>query len=195
MKNLFLTFLLFIGISAFSNAQSVFSLQPIPASGSGDSSDVAVDAQITNLTGTTIHMKWERIVIELTSGCETAVCDPKICWARFISSRPFDMDPNEVGGMLVHFYNNGGSCEGIIHIKVTNLDNTADTTSGVFLFNQNSSVKDLPVANVKLYPNPVTSFFSLENAENVAAIRVFSLDGKEVVRFDATESNNFYSIQ
>jgi len=197
MKNLLLTFLLFIGISALVEAQSAFSLYPVPASATGavQEGDVPVDAHITNLTNSTLNIKWVRRVIEITPGCETAVCDPNVCWARFVDSLDFGMDPNTSGAMLVHYYNNGAPCAGIVHVKLTNMGNPSDTLVGVYLFNQSSSVKDLPAANVKLYPNPVTDFFSLENGENVAAIRVFALDGRIMTRFDARSSNNVYSLQ
>lgn len=193
MKNLRYTFLLIIGFSAALNAQSVVSLQPNPSSATGtvDQPDVEAHGEITNLTNATIHMKWERNVINLTPGCETAVCDPNTCWARFIGNRNFDMDANETGQMLVHFYNNGAPCAGIVHVKVTNRDNPNDTIVGVYLFNQSTGTKDLPAANVKLFPNPVVEYFSLENADNVAAVRVFALDGREVVRFDAVPGNTY----
>lgn len=197
MKNLLFTFLFLFGAANFITAQSVVSLNPQPASATGEQNepDVEVHAEITNLTTNVIHMKWERQVIELTPGCETAVCDPNTCWARHVDNRTFDMDPNVTAPMLVHYYNNGAPCEGIVHVKITNLDNLADTTIGVYLFNQLSSgTLDLPAANVVLFPNPSIDYFSLENAENVASIRIFSLDSREVARFEPTQ-NNVYSIQ
>lgn len=197
MKNLFLTFLLFFGIIAIAEAQSAFRLTPQPASAWApvEEGDVPVDAHITNLTNNTLNMGWERRIIEITSGCETAVCDPNVCWSRSLDAMTFMMDPNTTGAMLVHFYNNGAACAGIVHVKLTNLGNPADSLIGVYLFNQSSSVKDLPAANVKLFPNPVTDFFSLQNAEHVAAIRVFALDGRIMARFDARNSNNSYPVQ
>ncbi len=197
MKNLFLTFLVFSLTITFANAQSAFLLTPQPASASApvEQGDVPVDAHITNLTNSTLNMRWERRVIELSDSCETAVCDPNVCWSRSLDAMEFGMEPNTTGAMLVHFYNNGYPCAGIVHVKLTNLGNPADSLIGVYLFNQSSSLNELPAANVKLYPNPVTDFFSLQNAENVAAIRVFALDGRLMARFDARNSNNSYSIQ
>ena len=197
MKNFFLAFLFILGTATVIDAQSVFALQPIPASDHApdDQGDVPVEATIRNLSDNTIHLQWERRVIELTSTCETAVCDPNTCYGRGLNSMTFDMDPHLTAPMLVHFYNNGAPCAGIIHLKITNLDNPADSLIGIYMFNQSSGVKNLPIANIKLFPNPATDFFSLENTENVAAIRVFSLDGRQVARFDASTGNNIYSLQ
>jgi Secretion system C-terminal sorting domain len=197
MKNLLSTLLFAFGICAMAQAQATFMISPSPASATGavDQGDVPVDAHIVNLTAATLPLKWERQVINLTSGCETAVCDPNVCWARHISFRNFDLDPNATGDMLVHFYNNGAPCAGIVHVKVSNRDFPQDSIVGVYLFNQSSSAKDLPAANVKLFPNPVTEYFSLENAENVATIRVFSLDGREVARFENANQNVYYLRQ
>jgi Secretion system C-terminal sorting domain len=196
MKNLLCTLLLFVAFTAFVNAQSVVSISPLPAVRYApvENTDVEVDAHITNLTNNTIHMKWERQVISLSDSCETAVCDPNTCWFRTVSTKNFDMDANEVGDLLVHFYNNDLPCAGLIHLKVTNLDNPSDTIIGAYFFNMAVNTKDLPAANVKLYPNPATEFFSLENAENVAAVAVFALDGRKVARYEAS-GNNVYSLQ
>jgi hypothetical protein len=198
MKNLHYIILLFVGLFTLHSvqAQSTFTLSPNPASATAgvDSIDVPADAHVTNITNGTIRLKWERNVISLTPGCETAVCDPNTCWARFINTKNFDMDAGEEGEMIVHFYNNGAPCEGIVHVKVSNRDNPNDTIVGIYLFNQTSAAKDLPAANVKLFPNPTTEYFSLENAENVAAIRIFTLDGREVARFEPA-ATNLYSIQ
>ncbi|MCB0523934.1 MAG: T9SS type A sorting domain-containing protein [Lewinellaceae bacterium] len=195
MKKFFLTLSLFCYSASMVLAQSVISIQPQPASINNDTKeDISADAVIHNLTNNIIHMKWERQVIEITPGCETAVCDPNTCYARFVDTKPFDMDPNAEGELLVHFYRNGSPCAGIVHVVVTNLDDANDVTTGVYMYNQSSGTDDLTIANVKLFPNPVTEYFSLENAENVGSIRVYSLDSKEIIRFEP-DGSNVYSVQ
>lgn len=193
-KLLYSTFFL-LCLATFANGQTRYHIAPNPASSSAtvDVTDAPVDAEIVNLTSDTLRLHWVRNVISLTPGCQTAVCDAITCYARSVSSHDFKLFPNVTKPFLVHFYNNDAPCAGIVHVKVTNNNDAADSVNVVFLFNQSSGTVDLPAANVKLYPNPVTEYFSLENAENVAAIRVFTLDGREVLRFDAN-SSNVYSL-
>ncbi len=139
---------------------------------------------ITNLTSAVLNLKWERRVISLTPGCETNINDPYIGWAPFVSMRNLDLMPNQVGPLNVNFFNNGAPCSGIIHLKISNLNNPADSLIGVYLFNQSSGGLDgQPEAQIKLFPNPASSFFSLEHGEKAAAIRVLSLEGREMLRF------------
>ena len=196
MKKLLFTFFYALAFLSFASAQVRYTLTPNPASGTGtiDQADAEVDAEIHNLTGQTLQLHWVRNVISLTPGCETAVCDAVTCYSRTTSSHNFNLYGDTTRPFIVHFYNNGAPCAGIVHVKVTNNNDPADSVNVVFLFNQNSAVKDLPTPNVKLYPNPVTEYFSLEHAENVAVIRVFTIEGREVIRYNVTE-RNYYSLQ
>lgn len=193
MKKLLFTLILIPAALLFVSAQALYSVTPNPADTTGtvDESDVPADAVISNLTDNTLHLKWERQIITLTSTCETAVCDPNTCWSRGTSTKNFDMDPHESGELLVHFYNNGSPCEGIVHLKITNRDNPSDTLITAFLFNQASAAKDLPAANVQLLPNPVSTYFVLANAADVAYIRLFALDGRELQQFKASDDNRY----
>jgi Secretion system C-terminal sorting domain len=167
-------------------AQLPFSLQPIPAIGSGavEEIEVPVTATITNLTGAVLNLKWERRVISLTPGCMTNVADPNLGWAPFVSMQNLDLLPNQVGPMNVNFFNNGAPCSGIIHLKISNRNNPADSLIGVYLFNQSSGVLGGQAdEQIKLYPNPASSFFSVEHGEEAAGIRVLSLEGREMLRF------------
>jgi hypothetical protein len=197
MKKLLYTAFFLLSLANFASGQLNYQITPIPASitGTVDEPDVEADAEIRNLTGDTLKLKWVRNVISITSGCETAVCDPITCYSRAVSTRNFNLLPNITKPLLVHFYNNGAPCQAIVHLKVTNNNNAADSTTAVYLYNQSSSgVKDLPVANVVVFPNPATDFFSLENSADVAAIRLYALDGQLVERFEVAASN-FYSVK
>lgn len=195
MKKLLFTPILIFLLASLSNAQIRYTILPNPASGTGtlEEEDAVVSAKIHNLTAETLPLHWERHVISLTPGCETAVCDAVVCYSRETDSHNFNLLPNILKPFLVHFYNNGAPCEGIVHVKVTNQNDPADSVNVVFLFNQSTAAQDLPEPVVTLYPNPVTDFFALENAENASAIRVFTLDGREVARFDV-EAGAFYPM-
>lgn len=197
MKKTLLAFFLFLSWSTFAQNPSVFHIQPIPVNGTGgiNDSDVSLDAEVTNLTASTIRLKWERKVISLTPGCETAVCDPNTCWARFVNTKNFDLDGNETGPLLVHFYNNGAPCAGIIHLKVSDRDNPADTTIAVYLFNQTSAGAHQPeLPSVQLFPNPVQHYFSLENADQLGLVRLFDLEGHELANYQPNGYNR-YSVE
>ena len=54
-----------------------------------------------------------------------------------------------------------------------------------------STSNPLPAADVKLFPNPVADQFTLSNDQDVAAVRVFSLDGRQVAAYNASADHQY----
>ncbi len=179
------------------NAQNTFALTPVPSNVSASQMvpDTAAESIVKNLTFNPITIKWERTVINITPGCHTQICDPELCYAAHVSTKTFPLAPSASEPVTVHFINDGLQfCCALVHLKLTNLANPADTLTGIYLLNNNdcaTGTADIPLANVRLFPNPVTESFSLEHAEAVRRIRVFSLDGRQVALFDAFGSGTY----
>lgn len=203
MKNLLFTLFFALGLFQIANAQfqSAYELHPNPSDTitTSDLYDSPAHAEIKNVSNATISIKWERNIINLTPDVETAVCDPVTCWSTVVNTKTFQLEPDSVGQMTVHYYNNayspppGQAGSGIVHLKLTNLGNPADTLTAVYSYSTLSGTRDLPASNVKLFPNPTTDFFTLEKAEEVASMRIFALNGRIMARFEVSP-NNFYSI-
>ncbi len=198
-------FFLFLALGLFltsgTQAQSAYHLYPNPSDTitTQDTYDSPAHGEIKNVSNATISIRWERNIIYLTPNIETAVCDPNTCWFPVVSTKTFDLEPDSFGQMTVHFYNSafdpppGQPGSGIVHVKLTNLNNPADTLTAVYTFNTLSNTHDLPASNVKLFPNPATDFFSLTNAEDVAFIKLYALDGRLVASYKHS-ADNTYSI-
>jgi len=201
MKNLLFTLLFALGLvqSASAQFQSAFEVHPNPSDTvtTMDTYDSPAHGEIKNVSSTPITVEWVRNIIYLTSNVETAVCDPVTCWFPGVSTKNFTLDPDSSGQLTVHFYNNlfdpppGNAGSGIVHLKLTNLGNPADTLTAVYSFSTLTGTKNLPAPNVKLFPNPSTDHFMLSNADDVASMRLFSLDGRQVARFEASPSNTY----
>ncbi len=203
MKNLLFTLLFAFGLhmSLSAQFQSAYEVHPNPSDTvtTMDLYDSPAHAEIKNVSNNTISVKWECNIIYLSPNVTTAVCDPVLCWLGTVSSKTFQLEPDSFGQMTVHFYNAGSdpapgqAGSGIVHLKLTNLGNPADTLTAVYTYSTVTGTKDLPESNVKLFPNPTTDFFTLENAEDVASMRIFALDGRVMARFEATADHK-YSI-
>ncbi|MFN0174658.1 MAG: hypothetical protein ACKVU0_08440, partial [Saprospiraceae bacterium] len=193
MKNLLFTLFVVLGLFQVTNtqAQSAYHVHPNPSDTitTMDTYDSPAHGEIENVSNGTITVKWERHEVFLTPNITTAVCDPVTCWFSGVSSKTFQLQKDSMGQLTVHFYNAlsdpppGQPGSGIVHLKLTNLDNAADTLTAIYTFNSLTSTSELPAANVKLFPNPTTDFFTLTNAEEVASMRLFTIDGREVARF------------
>ncbi|MFN0034964.1 MAG: T9SS type A sorting domain-containing protein [Saprospiraceae bacterium] len=199
MKNLLSTLFFALCLTQLASAQSLstFEVTPNPSDTvtSADTYDSGAHGHIHNTTSNAIIVTWERTEVFLSPGVTTAVCDPNLCWADWIGSKTFGLDPNMGGQLTVHFYNSLlQASSGIVHLKLTNENNAADTMTAVYTYNSfTSGTGELPAPNVRLFPNPTADFFTLENAAEVASLRLFTLDGREVARFAASPDNR-YSI-
>lgn len=201
MKNLLFTSLFAFGLTplAFAQNSSAFSVTPNPCDTitTSDTYDSPAHGHVHNISSSPVTIKWERNEVYLTPNITTAVCDPVQCWFPGVGTKSFGLAPNTGGELTVHFYNAafdpGQAGSGIVHLKMTNLGNPADTMTAVFTYSTLTGTKDFPAANVKLFPNPTIDYFTLENAEDVVSMRVFALDGREMARF-VNNSDNTYSI-
>ena len=55
--------------------------------------------------------------------------------------------------------------------------------------NQQLAVSKKEKLEVNLYPNPVSSNFQLEWKEEIRSVRVFSVNGKEILKYKEAKSN------
>lgn len=197
MKRLFtlpVLILLFCGAAV---AQTTFSLgsTQVWTIAPNWAKDTSGHTTIQNLTTDTIPIKWERFVINITPGCETQVCDINLCYLSQVSTKTFKLAGGLTGNLIMHFINEDTilGANGLIHLKLTNLNLPSDTATITFLFTSSLSGtgSPLPAASVKLFPNPTTDYFRLDNADDVRTIRVFSLDSREVARFDAAPGEQY----
>ncbi|MEI6407748.1 MAG: T9SS type A sorting domain-containing protein [Bacteroidota bacterium] len=197
MKSLFYTVLSILFCANTLLAQGTFTVVPNPASVTADpsQSDAPAEAVITNLTNFPKNIRWERIIIELPATMSTQVCDPNLCWLSTVSTKTFTLAGNASGQLIVHFLNpQHVTGSAIVHIKLTNIDDPTEVLTAVFNYNPPAAgVHDLPAATVKMFPNPTVDQFKLENADAVSAVRVFSLDGRQVAFLNATPDQQ-YSI-
>ncbi len=197
MKNL--AFFLFAAILSvnFAAAQTTFSLTPIPSmvTGAPENFDSYAHGTIKNISSVRDSLRWTRTVIELPEGFTTAVCDPIQCYFPIVNTQDFALAPGESGPLDVHFYNNlETSGTGLVHVKVTNINVPNDMVTGIYVYNTTTGTKDpLPVANVRLFPNPTTEGFALDNATEVAGVRIFSLDGRQVAHLNPS-ADQCYSL-
>ncbi len=197
MKNFAFFFFAFLSINSVS-AQTTFSITPNPSmvSAPPELFDATAHATIKNISNVRDSIVWVRTEIELPKDFTTAVCDCIQCYKEEVSSMSFGIAPNESCVLDVHFYNNlESSGTGLVHLKVTNVSVPNDMVTAVYVYNTTSGSKDpLPTATVRLFPNPITEGFALENADDVAGVRIYSLQGGRQVAHFEPSADQRYSI-
>ncbi|TNE56265.1 MAG: T9SS type A sorting domain-containing protein [Bacteroidetes bacterium] len=196
MKRLFTILFMLLGSLSFLSAQQSFNVSAteVWSITSLMTDDNEAHFDITNRSAAVQTIRWERTVIDITSGCNSQVCDLVQCYIPSVSTKTFEIDPNFTGPIIMHFLNPDTLPEAgaIIRLKMSNVNIPEDSVTVTFLYTSPlSGTNDLPQANVKLFPNPTTDYFQLENADAVQRIRVFSLDNREVARFTAAPGERY----
>lgn len=197
MKRSVTLLLLSFGLLGAAFAQTTFqvstnSVWTIAPSGDDDVEGYFV---ISNPTSTVQTIKWERTIVDITSGCLIQVCDLTLCWLPTVSSKTFDIDPGTNGNIILHFVNHDliPDASALVNLKLSNNNNPADSVVVTFLYTpETADAKDLlPAATVQLYPNPATDYFLLQQADDVQRIRLFSTDGREVANYTANPGQQY----
>lgn len=139
--------------------------------------------------GATGDFVWERNVIAISDGWDSAVCDKEKCHNFQVSSMEITLEAGESGTLDVHAYPNGIPGSAIIEVSVTSLDDATITASGTYYFNQSVSVPEQLTQAVTLYPNPAVDQVFIQEAKDVERIEVFSLTGRQVLDVTIGNSN------
>ncbi len=196
MKNLFTLFALVCCASLF--GQSTFSIEPLNPTAVYDANadDPKAENIITNLTSGNNHISWERTIINITQDCDTYVCDPVYCYGPNAQAKTFTLSANDTGLVSVHLLlPDVMSATTVVRLKFFDTQNPADSIITVYTVSTEVTGTDeqAAAAAINLFPNPTVESFTLANADMISAIRIFSLDGRQVSRFEA-EPSQVYSL-
>ncbi len=188
MKKITFTFLTLLFLGFTSVAQSAFLIVHNPANGFDESArpSIKIKTEITNLTGNTLNLKWDRNVLVLPSPMTTQICDPLYCYFEEVSTGMFMIAPFATDTVSIIFLNPTGQNQvALVDMVITNKDNLTDVQPIHFQLNPVVGTKDLPEPTVRFFPNPFVETFTLDNADAVANIRIFSMDGRQVAFMNA----------
>jgi hypothetical protein len=198
MKLFTSTFIALFAALTCAHAQASFTLTPqnvtvVVADSTHDAEGINT---IQNLQNVSKIIKWTRTVICIDpSNAQTQICDLVTCYFPTISTRTFTLGPQVSGPIITHFLKvKGVPGSAIVALHFENTANAADSLTSLYVFNTcgvSATNEQLPAATVQMYPNPVSDFFTLQNAEEVAKIRLYTADGREVAAFNASADGQY----
>lgn len=181
-------------------AQQNFSLSPNPVYGTEkEPYEIEAAATIKNLSTTQETFRWTRTVIQLEndSTCQTQVTDPYLHWFHAVSEKTFLLEPGQEGPMNVTLWDfEESGCCAIVHMKLKKLTGAPDSIEAFYYLRtcQPLDVSTIEKPSIKLYPNPVAQYFSLQNAESVHQMTLCDATGRLLRRIPANAENR-YGIQ
>ena len=205
MKRLVLIYALFFvqilrGISQ--NVTINLSPQIVNVSTSMDTFEARGKAFFKNTSNSTKKFGWKRTIVAMTNGWQALVCDGKGCWnaPNSESSEQIDVAANSVNMLDVGIRPNHTAGSATIELKVYEIGNEANAVTGRYLFTTATTTATKESAKsttgVKVFPNPATDFFSIQDDYDVVErVVVYNMIGR-VMRNYATNTNtaNRYSM-
>ncbi len=196
MRKISSTLLFVLAFCSFATAQSAFILSQDTVTGFILAPETTAQAtnDLTNVSGAPLSIKWRRFEINLTPNCVTQICDPNQCYAPQVNSKTFTLETDSSAHMIADLVSEDGTPGSvIIRLQFTNAAEPADTASAYYFLSIGTSgtTDQASSLRIQLYPNPVAESFSLEHAEAVQTVRLYSASGRQVAEFAASPAQRY----
>ncbi len=197
MKRILLTLMTFAVFGATTFAQN-FTVEPSPASASGEPEDQFIDASslVINQTNQTLNLRWERIVIDMPAEWDAPICDNVLCWAPHIAAKDFTLDPNESGDMKVSYRPNNTEGNGEVHIRIYDpLDSLNTVQEHIYYGTAGTvSVEEPEEMDFTIYPNPARDFVVLPENNQITKAILYNIAGKQVRTFNMAANTRQFNV-
>ena len=172
--------------------------QIVNAGVSIDSFEVRAKALFKNTSTTTKKFVWKRTIVAMTSGWQSLVCDAQGCWNSNVNDAPeqITVAPNSTSNIDAYIRPNRIAGSATIEIKVFEFGNEANAITGRYLFSTATSTKDgKNSTGVKIYPNPATDYFSIQDDYDIVdRVVVYNMIGRAVKNYTTANSNNKFTL-
>jgi hypothetical protein len=172
--------------------------QIVNASVSIDSFEVRAKALFKNTSMTTKKFVWKRTIVSMTNGWQSLVCDAQGCWNSNVNDAPeqITVAPNSTSNIDAYIRPNRIAGSATIEIKVYEFGNEANAITGRYLFSTATSTKDVRNnTGIKIYPNPATDYFSIQDDYDVVdRVVVYNMIGRAVKNYTNTNTNNKFTL-
>lgn len=138
---------------------------------------------------------FKRTTYEITQGLATSVCVGISCYPPGNSGTWFKLTAGQNTTLSVHLWNYTQiqDPKALVRVRFHRQHFEADSASIWFRFGdvQILGAKEPALAQVSVFPNPTTDFFSLNNVDDVQAIHLFTFEGRKVSRIEANFANQY----
>lgn len=210
MKQILL-FFSFILLSISVTAQSPIQIEPTEykASFSVDLKQIALlqepSIEVTNISDSTIELRWELFNLNKPMAWESQVCDPNECYVPIVRSNidtalginaPIVLAPDSTAKISIYISPNETIGTGMFAIDfflASDPYNSIDMATFEVEINSITvnTIQELKNKDLRLYPNPTTDYFQITNSEYIDRIVLTNLVGKQVGTFRAYPGKSY----
>jgi hypothetical protein len=157
----------------------------------------------TNNTGSEMQVEWSRIGNDLPTGWQSFVCiEGGQCYPPNVDGSPANENWSIPAGATrwieVQFKADeaegavSGTANVTIELSAKNSDASAQGMAVGTGFT--SSLEDIDVTRVKLYPNPARDFIRISNADGVDQLEIYNLIGRKVKTFNNVHEGASFNV-
>ena len=199
-------------LSTFFGARAQLEVSPNPHIASYEldlSSPGFVEAvaygDLSNTSNNTILMRWEINVIDAPAAWKFAVCDGNQCYADFVTTNwdptnfielPDTLTAGETGSTLdLHVRPNQTAGTAEIEIYLSSIDDPSTVIATAIYeitISDVSSVSQVAVQNLRIFPNPSTDYFALSSSQGIQRIELYNIVGRQVRSYEVVEGRKYY---
>ncbi|MBP6810747.1 MAG: T9SS type A sorting domain-containing protein [Saprospiraceae bacterium] len=172
MKNLFyflLVMVLFFTTSLAAQVNIVVTPDSVYKELPAIESEISLPSHITNNSGSSVTIRWTRVLEQVPQDWSYAFCDKNVCWFGGVSSKTFELASGETGPLKPIFYPNeivGTGVMRIYYISETPGIVWADTAVYVAVATgQVSTVEAVLVRDVAVFPSPASHVLNIVTAD------------------------------
>ncbi|MBL7829506.1 MAG: T9SS type A sorting domain-containing protein [Saprospiraceae bacterium] len=146
--------------------------------------DADMRSEIFNQGSGSIEVEWTRTIIEKTKGWNTYVCTGINCYPPDTDHGTFTLSSSKPSPLEVHFSPNSTVGYAEVQIKVNEVGNPANSFTAVYKITAKGvSTSYVNAENIKIYPNPTTDYFKIQNSTGVSKIMILNLMGRNIKSF------------
>ena len=162
-----------------------------------DSFEIRGKATLKNTSSQTKRIVWQRNIISLPNGWQSLVCDINQCWTSGVSASPdtIILVANGTSNLDAYIRPNQISGSATIELKAAEVGNATNTVTGRYLFTTTTNTREVSKSNnsFKIYPNPTTDYFMLNDDDDVVnRVVIYNIIGRQVRSFNVVDNSKYY---
>ena len=195
-------FCIALSLSFWAQAQISISVDPglVVSSGPASSTDIGAYGHITNNSTIAVYLLWTREVVNAPGEWSSYICDRNFCYLPQVGacpqSQPNILDPGQSMDLEFHIKPSNVEGTGTYMIYLYDLSEPDIVLDSIrFEFETSTTgVTEVTANALKIFPNPTSGYFQLNNAPGVAHIALHSLVGNKVREFNAGGTGTRYDV-
>lgn len=142
-----------------------------------------------------LELLWERVDVEIQAGWEAYVCDNLNCYPSFISRCP-EENYNTVlqdSTIRLDVHVAPAGIEGSAHIivYVWERNDSSHKYKVDYLFNKSLGTHGGRIQQIRMFPNPAQTNFTVEYNYGVSRVEILNLMGKKLMSYQTNNQKNY----